>query len=1831
MRQNPIPLIAALLCLSFALQAQDDQRYTLRLNSGAFIPEKNITKDQLAAFSNNAAKASGKTFAVIQFEQLPTEEQKHQLSNNGIELLDYIPGNAYTVVITRIPDETFLQQIKARSIFELTPQQKMEPRLAAGDFPAHAVSVGGTVDVWISFPRSFTSAETITELQRRNFDILSSDMKAYRVIAVRTAVQRLGELASLPFVEYVQAVPGKDQPLNSTFTNYGKDVLRSSLLNAPLSQGGKNLKGTGVVIGIGDDSDPQLHPDFTNRLISRAATGYFPPYGHGVHVAGIAGGAGIVNELRTGHAPKSTIVSQVFSNIFLNAPAYVSDHGMVITNNSYGDNISECSSFGVYNLVSRILDQQAFDLPELEQVFAAGNSGHSKCAPYPDSFHTVLGSYQSAKNVITVGNARPVDRFIFSRSSRGPVSDGRIKPEITAGGSFITAPGPYLTYYFENTGTSMAAPAIAGGLALLIEKYRQQNSGNNPKNGLMKALVCNSGDDWGRPGPDYSFGFGNANFWRAENMLENNRFYSNSIPTGSPQDVVVNVPAGLAELKVMLYWNDPPAAAVASQTLINNLDLEVITPSSSTVLPFILDTTAANIKNNAVTGVDNINNIEQVVIKNPAAGNYTFRVKPTSIAVNPSQEYFVAYDFVPLETKLMAPIGGEAYLHGENLVMQWDSYGTPENAFTLEYSIDNGANWTLIRNNISADRRHYFYTTPDPNEWFVVPQVTTDQALVRITRNGTGLTSTSNPFVIHDTLTPVLSATQCEGYITVNWNAVTGATGYEVMMLQGKEMVTIASLPNSSLTYTIGDLNKDSIYWVTVRPLIGASNSPGRRGIAVSRQPNTGTCAGTVSDNDIKADAILSPAASGRLLTSTALGSSVPITVRIKNLDNTATPGNINVSYSLNGGPAVNETITAPNIAGGATYNHTFATNINLSAVGTYTLSVTVSQAGDPFPLNNTITRAYKQLNNPSITGIDYPSPYIDNFDAVPEQTFNTAQTGLTGLDKYDFNNTNDTGRIRTFVNTGMAYSGNRAITLDEFMMYAGVYDSLKGTFNLATYNAATDDIRLDFRYRNYGEVNPGSVVLVRGDDTKNWVQAYDLVANQNQPGDPYKFTTSIELSDLLNNAVPTQNFSTSFQLCWKTVCTNQTTDNNGGGGYSFDDIRLYKVTDDMQMLAIDTPVVASCGLTANTPVKVVVRNSRNSIVNTVPVRFRVNGGAWTTENIPSIPANDTVQYTFTGTANMLATGTYVIEAQVLYATDTYDVNDTTSVTIINTPVISVTNTTPYLQDFETDNGFWYTGGNLSTWEYGTPASYKIKRAASGSKAWKTRLAGSYNDKETSYLYSPCFNISTMTSPALSFSLALDIEDCGGFLCDGAYVEYSTNGRTWSRLGANGQGTNWYNKNYPGNNLWSVQNYTRWHVATIPLSVIPVPLAQLTQLRFRFVMNGDPAVNREGIAIDDIHIYSNPSGIYDGATMGAPVTQNIPGGTGWIDFLATGKLVASVNSPVLAQPMGNTDVQAYIFTGPVRTNSNQYYHNRNITIKPTTVNLSDSVTVRYYFLDSETETLINATGCSSCSKPSMAYELGVTKYSDPVDANENGTLADNASGIYQFITSAKTRIVPFDKGYYAEFKVKDFSEFWLNNGSFNGITPLPLKLISFTATKQTNNNVLLQWKTTDENNVNRFEVEVARGNDDLRQNRFTVIGFVPSQGNSTTEQRYSLTDIENNKTGVRYYRLKMIDNDGRYTYSLIKPVTFTGDVAWMVYPNPSGGMFNVVLQESDGEKISVKITDGLGKTVKQWQLAANGFIQKIPVDLQDKSIPSGIYLLEVNAGERKQSFRIVKQ
>lgn len=299
-------------------------------------------------------------------------------------------------------------------------------------------------------------------------------------------------------------------------------------------------------------------------------------------------------------------------------------------------------------------------------------------------------------------------------------------------------------------------------------------------------------------------------------------------------------------------------------------------------------------------------------------------------------------------------------------------------------------------------------------------------------------------------------------------------------------------------------------------------------------------------------------------------------------------------------------------------------------------------------------------------------------------------------------------------------------------------------------------------------------------------------------------------------------------------------------------------------------------------------------------------------------------------------------------------------------------------------------------------------------------------------------------------------------------------------------------------------------------------------------------------------------------------------------------------------------------------------------MKPANRTLNDSVTVRFYFLDSETDSLINANGCSTCVAPYSAYDLGVSAYSDKDTSFENGSIADDQQGNWSFIPANKLALVPFDKGYYAEYKVKGFSEFWLNNGGFDKTSPLPVKMMDFLIQKGTGTDVLLTWKVGSESDVSKYVIEVARGEAQMQAGQFEPIGTVESLGNTFQQRSYNFTDNEQGKAGVQYYRIKIVNADGSYFYSSVKSILFDQAVLWRVYPNPSKGMFQLIYQVNAGELFVASVFDSRGRLVYTNNITGTGYIQKFSLDLTSPAFAKGIYLLSVKWNDKFQTFKLNK-
>lgn len=1750
-------LLAAFAFFQMPATAQE-KKLPPQLKTATITDKMNIQSVKLTDDVRQRMQFRRKNYVMLRFGQLPGTSLKNELSRQGIQLFDYIPGNAF---FAELPADMPLENLKKYAVNGVyfpdaslkisTSLQNRQP--------------GADETVAVHFAGNLTHADVVQQLQQTGAQIAENPIQPENTLFVQADSAAVRKIASLPFITYVHVQALKDAPLNNK-------SRAATGISALADATGRNLQGKGVTVGVGDAGDP-THLDFTGRLINRNPA---PAAAHGAHTTGTATGGGLLNPRYMGMAPKATVVSDYFSNILVNATTYMSKYAMVLTNNSYESSTPGCAGTGEYDALSNYTDAQLYNNPALLHVFAVGNDGGKTCTPYSTGFATVRSGYQSSKNALVVGAYNTNDDLIAGGSSRGPVKDGRLKPEVMAGGILVYSTSINNTYGPIN-GTSMASPAVTGSLALLYERYRQLNAGANPNAGLIKALACNGADDMGNFGPDYTWGFGKINARTAVEMLEQNQYFAASVTNGNSNTHTISIPAGLAQLKVMLYWVDPPATPLASTALVNNLDLTVTGTDAILHRPLILNPIPAKVDSTAKEGTDNLNNIEQVVIKNPPAGTVNITVNGTNIPSGP-QQYFIAYQLIAPAITVTYPIAGETFVPGEIEKIRWSAYDNSTDLFTVEYSGDNGSNWTVLSNTVPADARSYDFT---------VPPVSSKQALIRVSRNSTTDVS-DKPFTVLGQ--PLITLTNtCPGYVNISWPAITDADSYEIMMLTGDSMAVVAN--TNATAYTLSSLRRDTTCWISVRALI--NGVPGRRSAAASIIPSGGTCSGTEFNNDLTALLLLNPK-NGRQFAISQPGN-VPVSFRIRNPGSIATSGSYQLSYQINNGAVVTESSSTV-IAGGATRDYTFATAENFSTPGIYQIKAWVRYAADAVLPNDTVIATIKHLPNPAIT---LNPSFTEGFESAAENTYTTFTFGLDGLDRADFNTSSVNGRARTG-EPGYAKNGTRAMLLDQKRYFSPPSaDSATLTFNLSSYNS-TDQIWLDFYYKNQGidlSLN-GNRVWIRGSESNAWIPVFTLPATVDEVG-IYKAAKSVNITETLATAVPAQTISSSFQVRLGqqglTSSNVPNPDNLMDDGITYDDIKLTRTSGDVGVVSLVNPSYPGiCALTNAEPLRVQIKNYSNSTISNIEVAYELNGTV-VSETV-SLNAGESRTHQFAATVDFSAYQPYAIRAWVHATGDSYVNNDTLAMIRFTTaPVI---NSFPYLETFESNNGYWYPGGYNSSWEWGKPQKTLINKAANGNNAWVTSLTGNYNNAELSYLYSPCFNLNGMTKPVLSFSHIALMEDA--CLCDNHWMEYSTNDITWTKLGTYNVGSNWYN--HPGHLVWYF-SMPAWRESSIALPVTS------GRIRFRMVIRSDPGFNTEGVAIDDVHIFDKAR-VYAGADIAAGITQPV-NGNNWIEFKSGNDIIAAIHPQ--GQNLGSTTVKVFRNTGSIRNNSDQYYLDRNIVITPSTAPVAP-VLVRYYFLESESQALINASGCATCSKPSDPYQLGITQYSG-APAEENGTLSDNHTGTYQFIPPAQVNIIPYDSGYYAEYAVSHFSEFWLNGGGPGQNKPLPVTLTSFTATRK-NSAALLQWETSQEINTQSFTIE--KSTDGIH---YIPVGTVAAAGNSQSTLRYQFTDpmLSN---GTNYYRLLITDIDGKTSYSMIRTIQVS-DIAdnLQVYPNPVvRGMLYI---RSSREISSIELTDVSGRTLLRKAIAGTQY--QLPM----QGFAKGTYFLHVYTQTGKKIHRIV--
>ncbi|MES2430811.1 MAG: SdrD B-like domain-containing protein [Bacteroidota bacterium] len=184
--------------------------------------------------------------------------------------------------------------------------------------------------------------------------------------------------------------------------------------------------------------------------------------------------------------------------------------------------------------------------------------------------------------------------------------------------------------------------------------------------------------------------------------------------------------------------------------------------------------------------------------------------------------------------------------------------------------------------------------------------------------------------------------------------------------------------------------------------------------------------------------------------------------------------------------------------------------------------------------------------------------------------------------------------------------------------------------------------------------------------------------------------------------------------------------------------------------------------------------------------------------------------------------------------------------------------------------------------------------------------------------------------------------------------------------------------------------------------------------------------------------------------------------------------------------------------------------------------------------------------------------------------------------------------------------------------------PLPVTLGNLQGL-YSNNVAALNWSTLTEINASHFELEYSI--DGITYNK---IGSIAAKGYSTNRNDYTIKH-DQPKAGANYYRLKMIDIDGRAVYSntVMINVTITAINIAGIYPNPFADKINISLATDINGLVKVRLINAAGQVLRNQQNAVRAGVNVIAInDL--KSLTSGTYLLEIKMSGKVLTQKLIK-
>lgn len=600
-------------------------------------------------------------YFVVQLDRPVTDTFLTGLGDMGATALDLIPTYGIVVHLPSNDTSRLLSMDHVRWVGIHQPAFRIDPEL---------LGHSGLLSLEVSVYRQ--EAQVALRIERAGGTLKGAPGAVMKVDADSSV---LPALAGIPDVKFIE---------RAATAGIHNNIARG-ITNANLTGTVFGLTGKGQIIAIadsgldtGNDTDGQPNnTDFYGRVVKwydvvKETSGnvggdgnYTDDWnGHGTHVTGTAVGSGNnSNGVLRGVAPEAQIVFQACGDDNGSSSLYIYNDIRTLFQKPYNDGArvhsdswgyTNANDFGKYLTVCEYTDDFLWNNKSMLVVFSAGNQGTGGSG---DS--VTVTAPGTAKNVLTVGASESNRPELHSWgdnpsqvayfSSRGGTTDGRIKPDLVAPGTWILSSrsslalsagwGNFNDHYLWMGGTSQAAPHVSGA-AILVRQYYTDYENITPSGALMKATLINGADDLGTADiPNMNEGWGRLNLTnclfpekpRIMRYVDNNTGFSSG---ASPLFLNFTVGRSGSPLKFTLVWTDHEGSSIGNQKaakLVNDLDISVTAPNGTNYLGNVFSSGWSTTGGSA----DGQNNVECVYLKSPPNGTYKVNITPDTISSGP--------------------------------------------------------------------------------------------------------------------------------------------------------------------------------------------------------------------------------------------------------------------------------------------------------------------------------------------------------------------------------------------------------------------------------------------------------------------------------------------------------------------------------------------------------------------------------------------------------------------------------------------------------------------------------------------------------------------------------------------------------------------------------------------------------------------------------------------------------------------------------------------------------------------------------------------------------------------------------------------------------------------------------------------------------------------------------------------------------------------------------------------------------------------------------------------------------------------------------------------